>query len=561
MNRQTKAESFLFHQKRKYDYTINIFYFCPGRTCLYGLLHIQLTSMVIIRGTVRIVKKIERQESIYDLWADTLKQVTEPQKAAWIRDTLQYKENLHIFGRYFFPHIIKGDKDVPECHIDLIRELSNPKDSAIIFPRGFSKTTWEKIDTIHDIVYGLEKVILYIANVSQDAQNHFESIKQEFENNQTLRAVYGNLVPSDSEFSHKWTNKHFETTNGVNIVARGAGKGRGVNIKNSRPTKIIFDDVEDDEEVNSPERRLKMHNWIYNVIFPSRDKQKSKIKFIGTVISPMAEILAWYKQHGGIFRKAIENGQSIWPEMFSVADLEELKNKIGTRAFQQEYMNNPTDPSLAVIPIEWIEPHFYTELKNPGDLQIVIMFDPQSGEKKGSDYYGLSVVGRYRNDAHRYVLRVQTGKASQLDQAALIVRTYQEYGNKVIACGVEKVMTQVAVYQLILDWQAGKIELPNVNNTNRNISILAVEPEGKDKVARLQMHQPAFERGEIHLHSTMRNFAEKLSGFPAVDHDDDIDSLIYALEYANRSTSFIFSDSEENPKTTPVFSGIRGKVF
>jgi len=514
-----------------------------------------------ILNPIRIVKKQEINAPTFSEWLEMVETLPIVDQKRFVFESLKDKNMLHIFGRYFFSHIIRGIDEVPECHLDLIRELSSDRDSAIIFPRGHAKSTWEKIDTIHDVVYNLEKVILYIANVLQDAQNHFESIKQEFENNETLIQVYGNLVPSDYLLSHKWTNRHFETTNGVNVVARGAGKGRGVNIKNNRPSKIIFDDIEDDEEVNSPERRLKMHNWIYNVIFPSRDKTKSKIKFIGTVISPLAEILAWYKQHGGIFRKAIENGQSIWPQMFSLADLETIKEKIGSRAFMQEYQNTPTDASLSVIPIEWIEPHFYTQVKNPTDLQVVIMLDPQAGTSKTSDFYGLCVVGRFRGDAHRYVLRLQSGKASQLEQAALLVRTYQEYGNQVIACGVEKVLTQVAVYQLILDWQAGKIDLPQVNNHNRNIAILAVEPEGKDKTARLQMHQPAFERGEIHLHTSMRAFAEKLSCFPAVDHDDDIDSLIYCLEWANRSTITAFSQDENSIVAKPVFAGIRGKIF
>lgn len=510
-----------------------------------------------------------KSDLTFQEWHRCLQMVEQEKRPEWIRQTLSLKKNLHIFGKYFFAHIIAVGLEVPQCHKDLIYEISKDGDSAIIFPRGFAKTTWEKIDTIHDIVYGLEKVILYIANTLSDAQHHFESIKQELENNEALRSIYGDLVPPDAAFSHKWTNRHFETVNGINVVARGAGKGRGVNIKNNRPSKIILDDVEDDEEVRSSDRRQLLHNWIYHVIFPSRNAQKSKIKFIGTVISPLAEILLFYKSHGGIFCRARKDGKSIWPELFSDEKLAQIEKDIGSRAFMQEYMNTPTDPSVSILKMDWIEPYFYSTIPKYNELEIVIMMDPQAGESKKADYYSIGVVGRFRGDRHRYLLELITGRGSQLDQAALFIRTVQKYQQShciLLACGIEKLMTQVAVYQAVLDWQSGKIDLINVNNDNRNVAIIAVEPEGKDKVSRLQMHQPAFERGEIHLHVGHRAFAEKLVCFPAIDHDDDVDVLMYCLDYCNKSSTNEFWKWQEefnaSGQAIPgVMAGMRDKLY
>src|SRR3989344_6403549 len=103
----------------------------------------------------------------YQEWAVDLKLIAPDEQPQWIRQTLRNKEHLHIFGRFFFPHIIKGTDDVPDCHLELIKELNTLEDSGIIFPRGFAKSTWEKIDTLHDIVYGLEPVILYISDILQ----------------------------------------------------------------------------------------------------------------------------------------------------------------------------------------------------------------------------------------------------------------------------------------------------------------------------------------------------------------------------------------------------------
>lgn len=496
-------------------------------------------------------------------WAKDLSEVPYAEQNAFVFESLRSKKMLHVFGKFFFPHIIKGHAEVPECHVGLITELTSLKDGAIIFPRGFAKTTWEKIDTLHDIVYSLEPVILYVSAVFSDAQFHFESIKAELESNELLIQVYGDLVPPASVLSHKWTNKHFETTNGVNIVARGAGKGRGVNIKNQRPTKIILDDIETDEGVKSPEQRQKLSYWINQVVIPSKDKERGRVKMIGTVLSPMSEILKFYKGHGGIFRKAIENGQSIWPNYWRLQDLYDIRDGytdadgnfvqgIGTRAFSQEYLNTPINDGTAKIKPQWIENTYYSRLDHPEHLKKVIMFDPQAGEKAGADSFGLVVLGYYSKDPHRYFLEVRAGKASQLEQAALVVKTYQAHKLGCYVVGIEKVLAQVAVYQLVCDWKIGKVNFSDfgVNDKDRNIPLVAVTPEGKDKVARLEMHEAAFEHGHVHLHESMRSFGEKLVSFPEVEHDDDIDAAIYALDWSYKSSVAITENSNYNTRGT-----------
>ena len=457
----------------------------------------------------------------FNEYLNDLASVPAENQSRFLYDSLKDKKMLHIFGKYFFPHIIRGESEAPECHLDLIRHLSSPIAEAIIFPRSFSKSTWEKMDILHDIVYAIEPVILWIGNTITDAQLQFESMKAELENNQVLVNVYGNLVPEDREKGKKWTNKHFETTNDINVVARGAGKGRGVNIKNQRPTKIVSDDVEDDEMVSSPERREKFKNWIEFVIIPSLDPERGRIKIIGTVIHQACYVLRFYRAHGGIFRKAIENGQSIWPGMFPLEKLNKIKNKYGTRMFNQEYMNNPINDEDSIIKPIWIERAQYSTLPVfKGIMYKVIMMDPQAGETKTADFYGLVVAGKVRGDKHKYILSSRTGRGTQLDQARLLIQTWQNEEHVQIV-GVEKVMTQVAVYQLVLDWKSGTIEINGVDPKKRNIPIRAVEPQGKDKVARMQEVEPEFERGEIHLHAMMNGLRENLTAFPNAEHDDE----------------------------------------
>lgn len=515
----------------------------------------------------------------YNQWVKDLVAVPTDEQAQWIYRTLKNKEHLHIFGRYFFPHIIKGTDDVPDCHLDLIKELSRPEDSAIIFPRGFAKSTWEKVDTIHDIIYGIEPVILYISAILQDAKFHFESIKSELENNELLISIYNYLVPDKKLMGTKWTNTHFETSNGVNIVARGAGKGRGVNIKNQRPTKIICDDIETDDEVKSAVRREKLHRWLCEVVIPSKDKQRGKIKVIGTVLHEMAEILQFYKKHGGIFRKAIESGQSIWPKVYTLKDLDEIKNGkldengqlkggIGSRAFSQEYMNTPTSDEMANFDPTWIDLNYYTSVPQFKRAKIVIYIDPRAGESALADEFAITVLGWDERDVHRYVIEQIAGRVSQLEQAKLVVRAWLR-NKDAYAVGAEKVLNQTAVYQYLVEWKIGKIDfntkdtLPGhgdwIDESDRNIPVVATNPGGKDKVARLQKHEAAFERGEIHLRPEMKILRDQILflGCDVLDHDDRCDSLVGALDLSYKGMGNLRdnADSVYNERAKQTVAG------
>lgn len=484
----------------------------------------------------------QAQPPTFEEWHEDLLHIPIEHQEYWIRESLRPKGMLHIFGRYFFPHVIEGIVDPPECHLELIKEMTSRYTSAIIFPREHAKSTWEKIDCIHDIVYALEPVILYIGATATDAGYHFEAIKFELEYNELLRRIYGDLVPAADTLSRKWTNRHLETTNRVNVVSRSRSKGRGVNIKNRRPTKIIIDDAEDDDTVKNPVLRLKFHDWLYNVILPSLDSERGFVKMIGTALHDLAEVVQFYEKHGGIFRRAIEDGKPIWPARWPLEKLAAKRNEIGTRAFLREYMNQSMPDEEAGIKREWIVKGHYITLPMENGFEGVIFIDPQSGESALADEYAITVLYSERGTPHRYVVEQPAGRASQFDQARELVRAWLRHKKIIRAVGIEKVLNQVATYQLIQDWKAFKINLnlpetkqgnPEwIDESDRNIPLLAWSPRGKDKLSRLQIFESDFERTEIHLRPELVELQNQLMfmGTGNLDHDDRADSLVGALE-------------------------------
>ena len=484
----------------------------------------------------------------YEFWCEQLDNIKEEEQEEFVRQSLRPKSNLHIFGRYFFPRIITGD--VADCHKELTVDLGNRKTGAIIFPRGHGKTTWEKIDTIHDIVYNIEPVIVYVGNTLGDAQKHFESIKMELEDNSLLRRVYGNFVPSESDYSRKWSNTHFETTNGVNVVARGACKGRGVNIKNNRPTKIILDDVEDDEQVRSPDRREKLHNWFYGVIYPSRDFQKGFVKWIGTVIHPEVEVKKFYNKFGGVFKtctvdnRSIEVSEPIWPNYFTKEKLLAEKEDIGTAKFNQEYMNDPIDDETARYKRKWIENNYYTELPDKWRewCMIVMAVDPNASAKASADAMGICVMALDRRDFKRYVLDSLAVRLTIDKQLEIIKEVYDKWQPSRL--GIECVMNQRALYDLALV-------------DPKNMRLQELNPRSKDKITRSSYVEPLVEAGKVNFSPSHQTLYEELIQFPNGAHDDTADAFFYA----NQMLDEIGVLKINSEKTGSIAGNIRNKKF
>ena len=448
---------------------------------------------------------------------------------------------------------------MPESHLGLIEFMTSPEDGAGIFPRGFAKTTWEKIDTIHDIVNAIEPVILYISATLEDAQFHFDSIKNELESNDWLRRVYGDLVPPMDVMSTKWTNKHFQTMNGINVIARGAGKGRGVNIRNRRPTKIIVDDAESDEQVHSTQRREKYHRWLTEVIMPSRDKVRGRIKVIGTVIHPECEVLRFYKAHGGIFRKAIENGKSIWEDFWSLGDLMRVRDGyvdengmqhegIGLLAFSQEYLNEPINADATVFDRAAMERNVYDVLPPLNWLDIRMAVDPNAGQSKMADFMGICVMGRDKRDGKRYVLEARKfkGKITSLTvgeetQESVFDSIYTRW-NPGLA-GVECVRTMgIAIYQILL--------------SRNKYRLTKLDPESKDKVARAQMVAPFIEQDMIKFSASHVDLYNEMLVFPNGEHDDIVDAFVYANDMFGASSVKL-----GKKKRSSITAGLRTKQF
>jgi predicted phage terminase large subunit-like protein len=172
---------------------------------------------------------------------------------------------------------------------------------AVAAPRGSAKSTLTAlILPIHDILYQLERYIVIISATLKQAKQRLKNLKAELLTNTLLHEVYGKVPYKKKDWSVKSIN-----VNGVQIDVFSAGTElRGITHHEFRPTKVILDDCEDSDAVESADQREKILNWFQEVIENLGDRY-THIDIIGTILHPESLLATLLKRPdfcGSIYR-------------------------------------------------------------------------------------------------------------------------------------------------------------------------------------------------------------------------------------------------------------------
>lgn len=434
-----------------------------------------------------------------------------------------YSKGLYdkeFFWNVFLPHwkTVKW----PILHDEIYKALWWKVNTCVICPRWHWKTTTLLIDIIHSLVYTIYGSQLYIASAWLWAESLWK-IKYELETNQLIHEVFWNLVPKKATieedkitWTKKWREKLLELTNWESIET--LTKWNPVRWK--RPKRIIVDDLDENKDVMNPKMVEKTRIWfftsLYNTLLPW-----GKIVILWTIVGNMCMVkyIKDTKNWNVIEYQAINNGKALWPELWSLDELEKRKAEIGSTLFNQEFMNIPLQSENTVIKEEHIQYFDYTwELFDA----VIIWVDPAISEKTNSDDFAIVVTGH--RWANKYVIEAKALRWKDKDpfKATLSVKhLYEKYSaNKVV---VETIAFQQVMSKLF-KWQA-------MATTEINSS--------RDKVTRLMEHQWDFEQWQVFFNRAWtRELVEQLLMFPDVEHDDLVDAMVYSFKHKKRSLHF-----------------------
>lgn len=457
------------------------------------------------------------------------------------------KELLKRDRKFFFEFILSHymqDKDHKLCdlHNEWFDLLSKHNQLGIVAPREHSKSSIINIaDNLFDICNNGEIVdgkefkmpyIVIISDTPEQAVEHLGAIVEELEGNELIHEYYGHLYEGrmvGDKKKDKWTQSAIITTNEVKVEAKGwRSKMRGMRWKQYRPSKIVIDDMENDEDVNSTLMREKLKKTFERKILPLGGPE-TKIRIVGTILhfDSLLQNEITSPRKGWVwklYRAFKEDGSALWPEWWPVERLEARKAQIGSLAFEQEYMNNPIDPSVQILkPMEYYDDVDLTMCDTYGYIDLAI------SEKDTADWTALVTIARHRENGKLYVVEPTRIRGSILEQLDLVYRFHTKYKYK--SFGVETVAYQKAFAQLLREESA-----------KRGLYVPVVEDQqDKDKVRRAIEITPHIENGTILFNANYQDFMAEVMQFPKASHDDFVDAFVGAVKLALKSYTGAFS--------------------
>lgn len=438
---------------------------------------------------------------------------------------LAAETSIEFFARYYLEKHVRTQ--LGRLHKEWYDLVTKHKKIAIAAPRGHSKSTvFSLVYPLWCILFNKIKFGVIISDSMTQAADLLGAIIEELETNERIIKDFGRIagyVPPSLEDKKKWSTKEIVTTTDVKMVAKSwNSRIRGIRYKENRPDLIVVDDLENDENVQSEDQRGKVKR-VFGRSIMQLGSQDVQIIVVGTILhfdSLLQNILdnpgeGWYTK---IYRAIKDDGSILWPEWWTMEKFESIRNdpQVGEIGFQQEFMNNPLDPSQQIIkPQAWYEGSI--------DLTMVDLFgfiDLAISEKETADYTAVVTVGKSRTDGKIYVVNAVRLRGGISDQLELVFNLRKQYNYRVF--GIESVAYQKAFYQVLTkEMQQRKEYIPT----------LEVEVD-RDKVRRAGIVAPYVDNGTVVFNKGFIDFNNELIQFPKAKHDDYVDAFVGAVQLA-----------------------------
>lgn len=260
-----------------------------------------------------------------------------------------FKLDRYLAHQCLFPH--RHKEASPEFHHDVIELFNSPSPLVALEAfRGGAKSTLVEEDALLKALFGEEEFILIVGNSWSSACERLAPIKTELETNDALIELFGD------QKSAPWAADEIVLANGVKIQAIGARQSmRGIKHNNARPTYVIIDDLEDEENIATKESRRKTERWLTGTLRPALNPKTGRLRFIGTPLHPEALIERkcvdpeWVSRKFPIMYYDAETGEekSAWPDRFPIEWIKRTRadylNNGTLIEFEQEYMCRAED--------------------------------------------------------------------------------------------------------------------------------------------------------------------------------------------------------------------------
>ena len=505
--------------------------------------------------------------------------------------------DMEFFGRAYFPHyfskpspefhreldaiwqqgVLKGRYPLTAADTKMISRLPGTR-RAVAAPRGHAKSTNLTFKgTMHSTLYGYKHYPIIISDSSEQAEGFLDNIRVEFEENTAILEDFGVLAGS------VWRSNVLLTKTNIKIEAIGSGKKiRGRKHRNWRPDLIILDDVENDENVRTPEQRKKLKDWFDKAVSKCGDdytdiiyigtllhydsllaktltnpayrsiKYKAVIQFSQaddlwqqweTIFTDLSnddresEALAFFQAHKNAM---LEGTQVLWEEKLSYYDLMVMRVSEGEASFNSEEQNEPINPDDCLFMEEWFD--YYNEAEvNFGDpaFDFFGFIDPSLGKTKRSDFSAIVTLAKHKGSGYMYVVDADIERRHP-DRIIADVLAKERWLRASFGHGYRKLGAETNQFQWFLKEELAKASA----KAGLYLPIEEVQ-QTSDKVMRVQTLQPDVKNKSIKFNRRHKRLLEQLTQFPMGAHDDGPDALEGARSIAKKVKRFRIMDRAE----------------
>lgn len=436
---------------------------------------------------------------------------------------------------------------IPSAHREWWQLCTSPsRYVAIAAPRGFAKSTAITHSyVLATVLFRERKYVLLVSGTEAQSIQFLNDIKHELVDNDTIRQLFkikGLVKDSETDIICE-----FEDGSQFRIQAKGSEQRlRGVKWSGKRPDLIICDDIEDDEQVMSKERREKFRRWFYGALIPAL-AQHGVIRVIGTILHMDALLerlmpefqlqtrkkraflnidplktwtdhpTAWksvkYRAHSDNFEHLL------WPDRITKEFLLDKRQQYVDQGlpdvYSQEYLNIPLDENLAFFK----KGDFRDRDTGDADkaFRYYIAADLAISERDKADYSAF-VVGGMDEHGILHIVNVVRERMNALEIIETILALEKNYRPEVFA--IEEGQITKAIGPFLYEEMPRRGVFPN---------IIGVKPS-VDKMMRARSIQARMRARAVKFDKSAdwyQMFEDECVRFPRDKHDDQVDAFAY----------------------------------
>jgi hypothetical protein len=246
------------------------------------------------------------------------------------------KHDMMLFGKVAMPNMFVTDS--PDFHYEVAKLLMDKKNKQInlVAPRGHAKSSIVAgVFPLHHLMFDEGKKLIVLVSRTQDhAVKLLGLLKDTMDFSEQFRSTFGYWGQHSAK---SWAKAEVELKDGSVIICKGTGQQlRGIKVGNQRPTLIIVDDPEDENNTKTAEAMETNLRWLLQSAVPSLDPIKGRLVVIGTpqhqrcLVETLKDMKGWLNR---TYKPDFKNNVALWESWWSIKKLLQKKEELDFPCF------------------------------------------------------------------------------------------------------------------------------------------------------------------------------------------------------------------------------------